>query len=62
MERMPRGVVPDAAPGLTARAKRFRLLTFGRMALLETMTVEEPTLAALSSAGTRSAPHSESER
>lgn len=46
MERMPRGVVPDAASGLAPRAKRFRLLTFGRMALLETMTVEEPTLAA----------------
>lgn len=46
MERMPRGVVPDATSGLTPRAKRFRLLTFGRMALLETMTVEEPTLAA----------------
>ena len=46
MERMPRGVGPDAASGLTPRAKRFRLLTFGRMALLEAMTVEEPTLAA----------------
>ena len=45
MESMPRGAVPDAASGLTPRAKRFRLLTFGRMALLEAMTVEEPTLA-----------------
>lgn len=46
MERMPRDGAPDAGPGLTSRAKRFRLLTFGRMALLDTMAVEEPTLAA----------------
>ena len=44
MERMPRDEMPDAGSGLTPRVKRFRLLTLGRMALLDTMAVEEPTL------------------
>ena len=45
MERRPREGAADTATGLVPRAKRFRLLTFGRMALVEAMTVEEPTLA-----------------
>ena len=45
MERMPRDGVPAPGSGLTSRTKRFRLLTLGRMALLDTMSVEEPTLA-----------------
>ena len=45
MERMPRDGVPDAASSLTPRSKRFCLVTFGRMALLDAASVEEPTLA-----------------
>jgi DNA-binding SARP family transcriptional activator/TolB-like protein/tetratricopeptide (TPR) repeat protein len=44
MERNPLDRVAESAAELAPRNKRFRLVTLGRMALLDT-TVEEPTLA-----------------